>query len=233
MTALSPFDLLILFIAAVAMPVASAMSGRYLDAARARSLVGRYWYIIARAVLGSALILVGWRWMGRSYGTLGLDMPVGVAGQIGFAVDSAILVYFAFMLLIRKLPPQRIATMRGRLESNRIMPETPGEFSLFPLVALAGSTFEELLYRGYLMWLLAPFAGLWGAVGLSSLFFGLGHAYQGRLGIARTALIGLGFGIGFALTHSLWWLIVAHVMVNVFGGLFARRLMRLSPVPAS
>jgi uncharacterized protein len=233
MTALSPFDFLLLFIAAIAMPVASVVSGRSLDAARTRSLVGRYWYIIARAVLVSALLLLGWHWLGRPYAALGLDVPVGIPGQIGFVIDVAILAYCVFALLIRKLPTERIAPLRKRLDSNRIMPETPREFALFPLVGLAGSTFEELLYRGYLMWLLTPFAGLWWAVALSSLLFGLGHAYQGWFGILRSGLIGLGFGIGFALTHSLWWLIVAHVMVNVFGGLFARRFMRLSPVPAS
>jgi hypothetical protein len=41
-------------------------------------------------------------------------------------------------------------------------------------------------------------------------------------------LIGFLFAIGFVLTHSLWWLMIAHIAANVLGGLFAWRVMRLS-----
>lgn len=62
------------------------------------------------------------------------------------------------------------------------------------------------------------------AVLLSSVLFGLGHAYQGIVGILRTAIIGLAFGAGCALTKSLWWLVVAHVIVSLCAVAFARRL---------
>src|SRR5262249_40050760 len=81
---------------------------------------------------------------------------------------------------------------------------------------------EELLVRGYLMHtlhaLLAPHTGrrlAWvGAVLLSSLAFGLAHAYQGAAGMILTGLIGVGLattyfaagrGLGAAiLTHGLY-----------------------------
>ena len=99
-------------------------------------------------------------------------------------------------------------------------------------MAVTASPFEELLCRGFLMWFFAPFAGLWCAAALSSLLFGIGHAYQGWRGILRTTLIGLAFATAYALTHSLWWLMVAHIAFNLLGGLFAWRLKRWKPSEA-
>jgi hypothetical protein len=42
--------------------------------------------------------------------------------------------------------------------------------------------------------------------------------------VVRTMIIGLAFGVGFALTHSLWWLLVAHASANLSGLFLARRI---------
>jgi hypothetical protein len=42
-------------------------------------------------------------------------------------------------------------------------------------------------------------------------------------------LIGIAFGVAFALTHSLWWLLIAHTSANLSGVLLARRLLHESP----
>jgi uncharacterized protein len=231
MTAYNPLDLVLVAIAVVAMPVHSVLSRRMFARTprSAFNLVRRYWFIIARSVLVSILILFDWRWAGRSCTTLGLDLPIGFWGRFGFGFDAVLACCCTYGLLLRKLSGERLVFARQRLNSYRIMPHTRAELAVFPLVAIFASPFEELLFRGFLIWFIAPFAGLWGAVLLSSAVFGIVHAYQGWFGILRTAFIGLAFAIGYALTHSLWWLILAHVMVNLFGALFARRVIRLSP----
>jgi membrane protease YdiL (CAAX protease family) len=88
-------------------------------------------------------------------------------------------------------------------------------------MAVVGSTWEELFYRGFLIGLLGPAFGVLPAVLLSSTVFGFGHAYQGWFGVVRTAIIGLALAVAFVLTNSLWWLIGAHVVFNLSGGLFA------------
>jgi uncharacterized protein len=227
-------DLALVTLAAVAMPVQSLLSQRTLARTpRAElNLVRRYWFIIARGVLISLLILFDWWWMGRPWTTLGLDFPIGFRGRLGFGFDAVLTCYYTYALLLQKLSAERLVFVRQRLANARIMPQTRAEMAIFPLVVILASPFEELLFRAFLIWFIAPFAGLWGAVLLSSTIFGLGHAYQGWFGILRTAFIGLAFATGYALTHSLWWLILAHVMVNLFGDLFARRLARLSPATA-
>jgi uncharacterized protein len=230
----NPLDLLFLALASVAMPLLSAATGRKM-ARTPRSewhLLRRYWLLIARGALVSLLLLIDWRWAGRPWPALGLDMPVGTPGRVGLAAAAVLACFYAYNLRIRKLPSGRIESLRRRMDEFRILPRTSGEFAAFQVLAIVGSIFEELLYRGFLIWLLTPLAGLWGAVLLSSALFGLGHAYQGWSGIRRTALIGVAFGAAYALTNSLWWLMAAHVMANIYGGLFARWLERQAPAPA-
>jgi len=45
-------------------------------------------------------------------------------------------------------------------------------------------------------------------------------------------VIGCAFGVAFALTQSLWWLLIAHGSANLSGVLLARRLHAESPESA-
>jgi membrane protease YdiL (CAAX protease family) len=227
------FDVVLVAIVAIVLPLASAVSGRQLErTARAeQGMVARYLYIIGRSVVLSILVLSDWRLAGRPWTALGLDIPVSGAGRIGFVLVAVLCVYYTYGLLLRPLTPDAVAARSARLDKYRIMPRTRAEFALFPAVGITGSIAEELLYRGLLIGVLAPFAGTAVAVILSAAAFGAAHLYQGWLrGFVRTGMIGLAFGAGYALTGSLWWLICAHVAVSLFADLYARRLDRLSAV---
>jgi membrane protease YdiL (CAAX protease family) len=81
---------------------------------------------------------------------------------------------------------------------------------------------EELLFRGYLMTQLALLlpASLWGLAAnllISSLIFGLAHAYQGPSGVVSAGLIGLLIGIVFlASGFNLWLAILIHACIDTF-----------------
>jgi membrane protease YdiL (CAAX protease family) len=88
---------------------------------------------------------------------------------------------------------------------------------------------EELLFRGFLMHSLVDASPggerprmKWGlALVLSSIVFGLGHAYQGAAGMILTGIIGLGFGLAyFAARRNLWGPILAHGLYDTVGFLF-------------
>jgi membrane protease YdiL (CAAX protease family) len=229
-----PLDALLLAVAAVALPAWPFVTGRW-RAGRPRSerkLFQRYWLIAIRGVALSALIVFVWRKAGRPFSTLGLDVPVGVAGRVGLVIDVAIAGYYLFKVQFSRRSSEQLAATRERLRrlgSYDMLPQTPREFAIYPIAAVAGSTCEELLYRGFLISTLTSLIGTAGAVLVSSTLFGLGHAYQGWLGIVRTTLIGIGLGVAFALTSSLWWLIIAHSVANLSGVLLARRLLAESP----
>jgi len=60
----------------------------------------------------------------------------------------------------------------------------------------------------------------WGAALLSSTLFGLLHAYQGWLGIVRTAALGFVLAASFIITGALWPAILAHAILDVMAGVF-------------
>jgi membrane protease YdiL (CAAX protease family) len=228
MQSYTAIDIFLLIVAVVVLPAMSAISGRSL-ARTPRSelnLVSRYWFITIRSLFIALLVLFQWRWATRPFSTLGLDVPISYWGRWGFVFDFVIGCSFAVELLVRDISGDRLSAMRKRLDSYRIIPRTRAEFVLFGPMALVGSVTEEILYRGFLFWFLTPLAGLSGAVLISSIAFGLGHIYQGWMGVVRTSCIGLAFGVAYALTGSLWWLMVVHTMFNSFGGLVAWRLQR-------
>ena len=176
----------------------------------------------------SALVILAWWKAGRPLSALGLDVPVGIPGRVGLIIDVGIVGYYlASVQFSRRTRSQLVATRDRlrRLGSYDMLPKTPGEFAVFPVAAVAGSICEELLYRGFLIGVLTPRLGMAGAVLSSAVLFGLGHAYQGWIGVARTTVIGCAFGVAFAQTHSLWWLLIAHASANLSGTFLAWRML--------
>lgn len=87
-----------------------------------------------------------------------------------------------------------------------------------PLIAFAMlivGFYEELLARGFILQRSRVLlSGYWGPVLLSALLFGLGHFYQGWLGVAQTSLMGLLLAALTLRWQSLWPAILAHAAVN-------------------
>lgn len=225
---LSDFDLVLLFLAAVLMPAVSALAGVQLARRQARSLLPRYWQTIARGWLVALMVLLTWRWLGRPLAQLGLDIPVGFRGVMGLvAVAAAALVAAVQLLRLKKLTPEQMERARRAIAGVKITPDTPAELAVFVLVALSAGVWEELLYRGFLIWFLTPLTGVIGAIVLSSFVFGLGHIYQGARRALVTALIGALFASAFVFTRSLWWLMAAHALLDIYGGSVAFRVKRI------
>jgi membrane protease YdiL (CAAX protease family) len=103
---------------------------------------------------------------------------------------------------------------------EELIPRNSREKGLFVLLSLAAGVGEELVYRGWLIAVLAPvFDGPWVAAWVSSMAFSLLHAYQGPVGILRSGLMGFLFSAAFIVYGSLWPLIIVHVAVDLFSGL--------------
>ena len=102
----------------------------------------------------------------------------------------------------------------------QLLPRTGKEKGLFVLLSLSAGFGEEVAYRGFLIPALTlVFGSVWAGALLSSAVFGLLHAYQGWLGMVRTALLGLTFATAFILTDSLWPAMAAHAILDILAGL--------------
>lgn len=103
---------------------------------------------------------------------------------------------------------------------QELIPRNAQEKGLFVLLSIAAGVGEELVYRGWLISVLAPFFdGPWIAAIVSSMAFSLLHSYQGAIGILRSGLMGFLFAAAFIVHGSLWPLIAVHVGVDLISGL--------------
>jgi uncharacterized protein len=97
---------------------------------------------------------------------------------------------------------------RWRLASAKMLP-------LAFVFAIVGGYREELFFRSYLITRMGQ-AGLpaaWAAASASALF-SLGHWYEGPMGIAFAALLGVYFSVVFLRTRSLHVVAIAHGLYN-------------------
>jgi membrane protease YdiL (CAAX protease family) len=99
-----------------------------------------------------------------------------------------------------------------------LLPRSARARAGFVGLSLAAGAGEELAYRGYAITQLAGGLGGIGAAVLTSSIFGVMHAYQGVLGIVRTAALGGLLAWGFLASGSLWPPIVAHAAIDVLAG---------------
>ena len=101
-----------------------------------------------------------------------------------------------------------------------IMPETDSQKRLYGVVALSAGVTEEILYRGFLLFVLAagiPVIGIWGSVLISSALFALGHLYQGPSGMIRTLVIGLIMCLIYLASGTLVLGMLLHTLIDAVG----------------
>lgn len=186
-----------------------------------------YWSsIVTLWVIGATSWLVGTRSGGpEAIGLVPLPLPALLAWTLGLAV-AGLAVMLVFRLLGRRL------VVRETRMLARLLPRTRTERRVFVLLSGAAGLGEEVAYRGYVIPMLAVATGVPAAVVLSSLVFGLLHAYQGRIGMVRTALMGFVLAGGYLASGSLLPVVLAHTVIDLVGGLaIAEWLVGDRPAP--
>jgi membrane protease YdiL (CAAX protease family) len=224
-------DLVIVALALFVMPALSFLNGRRLarEAPNARKLVPRYITIILRGLFFAAVVIGAWWVQGRPFGALGLTPHLGVWDYAGFALALLIGLGMAMQSFsLASAPDEKIARAIKAVHSIKITPNTRGELALFMAMSLSAGFWEELVYRGFLVWFLVPLAGFTGAVVISALIFGLAHLYQGTRGFLTSAVLGVIFAALYLLTASLWWLMAVHAVIDISGGITTFRIKRVA-----
>ena len=173
-----------------------------------------YWSsVVTLWILGSACWFVGTRVGGpAAVGLVGLPAVPLLAWSIGLTV-AGLGVIVAFRPLVARAGGEDEELLR------QLLPRTRRERGVFALLSLAAGVGEELAYRGYSILALAPLLGATLAAVLTTIVFGILHAYQGPLGILRTALMGGILAWGFLASGSLWPPIIAHTLVDLLAGI--------------
>jgi membrane protease YdiL (CAAX protease family) len=99
-----------------------------------------------------------------------------------------------------------------------LLPRTAGERRLFTVVGVTAGVCEEWLYRGFFLAVVAALAGGMSTgvlVVVAAVAFGLAHAYQGRVGIVTTALLGGVMAAVYLQTGSLLLPVLLHAVIDL------------------
>lgn len=195
---------------------------------RARTRLYRRTVLEQWLLTAGAVILTGVA--GREPATLGVVAPAGWRLWVGLLVPLGYLVLALAQIRTLRAKPAALGQVRAQLQPLRpLLPHTPGEWQAFTPLAVTAGICEEVLFRGYLVWLLTPWLGLYGAAGVSMLIFGLAHSYQGPSFALRAFLAGVVMGALALVTGSVLPGIVLHALVDLAGGYAGYTALREEP----
>ncbi len=187
------------------------------------------------ATIAFQWVLVGvvvWRSLVR-----GLTIEVLGLGSHGWVEILASGLFGAiFMGALQWLNLRRIGKMEGeapellRKLANRLLPVNLAEYLPYSALAITAGVCEEFVYRGFAIAALSK-AGLplWLVVILSSMLFGLAHAYQGRGGIVSTGIFGVLLALGRLGFGSLVPVMMWHAGLDLAAGIAAPKYLLNRP----
>jgi uncharacterized protein len=181
----------------------------------------------------AGLCIAAWLVSGRSLQSFGFTLTGGWVAYGVWAFAGAISLYVIYSMVQVSRSETLRAQVREQLESggdySLILPETPRQFRMFQTVALAAGVTEEIIYRGFLIGVLALLMPLPVAAVLAVAIFIAAHAYQGWQGMARIVPITLVLTLTYVLSGSLWPGIVLHFIVDATSGAMMYRATREPP----
>jgi len=148
--------------------------------------------------------------------SLGVRIPHAWAANI--AVGGLIVSYFAFTAIRRRPRAHDLREHMRARGGQMLLPDTRSELRYFAALCAGSGVAEELVYRGFLMFLIAYYAPHLTSLVVAlivSAVFGLGHAYQGWRGVTSTGLTGLGLTILYIASGSILRPAVIHSTGNL------------------
>lgn len=230
------FFIALVFTLAVVMPLLGAWEfnklKQWVAAGRqnARMVAYRYTMIIQWSLV--AVFVAWWLAMGRDFQQA--RMGFGPAGwewlAVGVGLVAVALTVIQAVGVLRD--PAKQAEVRDKAqELEVIIPRTEAEGNAFGFLSITAGICEEIIYRGLLLGALTAVVGLWPAVAVSSVIFGLGHAYQGTTGILKTGLIGLVMALLTVFSGTIWIAALLHIVIDATSGRMMSAALTL-PEPA-
>jgi membrane protease YdiL (CAAX protease family) len=202
----------------VVFPLQQIWKSRHPSPRKQRPPLQSYWRQARFAlVLLAVLLLVMWS-SGHTASSLGLAFPTSRPALYGLGAACALLLALHLVnkrMELKMTPAQRAKQKEEVRDLPFAMPRTSLETSAYLFTTILMTAAWEILFRGYLLLVLPPLAGLPAAVALAAIAYGAAHGYKSPQQFAGSIAASFGFAIGYALTGNLWWLIVLHAAAPV------------------
>ena len=200
---------------------------RALAAGSTRARPVFYAIILAFEWLFVGAIVALWLAFGRRWDALFLGpvAPWRLGLGLAFALIAGWLLALYNRRVVEALDPEGRAKLRKQVAAVEFfLPHTATEHRIFKMLSITAGICEEIIYRGFVMWVAASYVGLLAAVPLQAIIFGLGHVYQGdnpaSIGRAalKTGIAGLLLALIVVATGSLVPGMVLHALVDLSTG---------------
>lgn len=199
-----------------------------------------FWKVTLVALwVATAIGVALWIGHARPWTALGFSVPTGWRAWSACALCGLFILQNGLTLRKVSSSEKARASVRKQLGSTgalgSLVPTADSDLAWWIAVSLSAGLCEEFLFRGYLLWVLSPFVGWWGAAAISVVLFGIAHAYQGPKGILTTALVGAALTATVAIFRSLLPAIALHALIDLGYGLIAWLAFRQpgQPTPAA
>ena len=202
-------------------PVTSARGRRRLNQHR-RSRMKLY-AAAAASLLGLGAVTFGLDLAGESFGLRALTAIPRAERLLAWTLGSYLALAAAWLgrLYLRKL-----RGLPGASKSSALVPERWSEKLAFAGLVLAAGVIEEYVYRGYCLGFLGSVTGSTPVAALlATAGFALGHGYQGRKAVLRTAVAGAILLVPVLATGALLPSILAHVAMDITQGFGSREIL--------
>ena len=175
--------------------------------------------VIGQWALTLAAILL-WMRSGRPWSDLGVVPPVDWRMMASVAIVAAIALFTAQQVrAIGRTTPERRTALRSKLAFvEYLLPHSRDELRWFTALSITAGVCEELLCRGFLLWVLKAYVGLALGALIGVVLFGVLHLYQGRRGALKAGGAGLVMTLIVLLTGWLFPAMVVHALVDLSAG---------------
>lgn len=164
-----------------------------------------------------------WAGAARPWSAIGFGLQL----DLWFALAAALTI-LGIVVLIQQIRRVSSATQEdidgirerfGRL--SVMIPQNGNELARFYGLSITAGIVEEVLWRGFLIWYLSQFMPVWGAALVSTIGFGLAHAYQGLSHLPQITAVGGVFAALYIISGSIWLPIILHAAVDILQGRLA------------
>lgn len=205
---------------AISMPILGVMDHRRMlrrvEAKEPDARVSTYRLTIAFQWGTTAIVLLVWLGTSQNLSSLGLGFQSGW----GFWVFGGLTLVACLLSVVQAVTvtrsEEKLAQAKDQFRSLiHLVPHDNRDAQWWTGLSITAGICEEIIYRGFMITVIAASVGTWVAVGVSAVVFGLGHAYQGPSSILKTAAIGVAMGVLFVVTGSLWAPMLLHVVYDL------------------
>jgi membrane protease YdiL (CAAX protease family) len=172
--------------------------------------------------LAALACLVAWLASGRGAAELGLGLGEGWRALAGWGAAAAVALYLIYSLLSTALSRRARTSLRRQFADaeglDLVRPASPVEHRDFQLLSVTAGITEEIVFRGFLISVLALALPLWLACLVSIAVFVMAHLYQGTQGMLRILPITVIMTLIYVGSGLLWPAILVHVLVDATAG---------------